>query len=435
MATYYVNSNASGANDGSSWTDAYTSIVSAISAATTAGDIIKVHKTHKQILSASTTFTFTDGIFVVVVDKDASDALAEMDGTNGYIGNTTTTWGITWRGSAYFYGLYLRLEGTGSTGISLGTTDNTRQEYRKCTFLNSSAGNAIISFGDAGTAGHQGIFKLFDCTFADDTAVTGHRISLGASVELVGCVVHSSGSTMFSVGNDSRLTAIGCDFSAYSGTLFGTNSAEATSHYLANCKLHGSVTVLSGPTHEADAQVLLTNCASGDQHYHLAHYSGLGSTVISTSIYANDNIADTDLSWVVDGSSNASKVEPYMSPWIAVHHTGTAAITPSLEVVRSGSSTAYKDDEVWTDWLYPGTSGSPLSVYTHDRAFPTVTAADQTTGAKGAADWTGENATSWFGKLAPPSSITPAEAGPIMVRVCVGGDYTVYVDPQIRGLA
>lgn len=435
MTTYYVNSNATGANTGGSWTDAYTSIASAISAATTAGDVIKIHKTHKQILTTTTTFTFTAGIFVVVVDKDASDALAEMDGTNGYIGHTTTTYGIGINGSAYFYGLYLRVEGTGSSNITLGAAAPTRQEYRKCTFMNSSAGNASIVFGDSGTSGYRGIFKLYDCTFADDTAVTGHRISLGASVEMVGCTVHSAGSTMFSAGADARLTAIGCDFSAYSGILFGSNTSEATNHQLINCKLHGSVTVLSGPTHEADTQVLLTNCASGDQHYHIAHYSGLGSTVISTSIYANDNIADTDLSWVVDGSSNASKVEPYLSPWIAVHHTGTSAITPSLEVVRSGSSTAYKDDEVWTDWIYPGTSGFPLSVYTHDRALPTVTAADQTTGAKGASDWTGENATSWFGKLAPTASITPAESGPIMVRVGVGGDFTVYVDPQIRGLA
>lgn len=435
MTDYYVNSNATGANTGGSWTDAYTSIASAISAATTAGDVIKVHKTHKQILTADTTYTFANGIFVVVVDKDASDALAEMDGTNGYFGHTTSAYSLSWRGSAYFYGVYLRVDGISTKNITLGGDDPCRQEYRKCTFLNSNAGNNLIALGDAGTLAYQGIFKLFECTFADDTAVTGHRISISGTVEMIGCVLNSAGSTMFSIGSDARLTAIGCDFSGYSGILFGTSSVEATSQNLINCKLHGSVTVLSGPTHEADTQVLLTNCASGDQHYHIAHYSGLGSTVISTSIYANDNIADTDLSWVVDGSSNASKVEPYLSPWIAVHHTGTSAITPSLEVVRSGSSTAYKNDEVWTDWIYPGTSGFPLSVYTHDRALPTVTAADQTTGAKGASDWTGENATSWFGKLAPTASITPAESGPIMVRLGVGGDFTVYVDPQIRGLA
>ena len=59
--------------------------------------------------------------------------------------------------------------------------------------------------------------------------------------------------------------------------------------------------------------------------------------------------------------------------------------------------------------------------------------AAQTTGDLGAGDWTGENATSWFGKLNPTSTITPAEIGMLRARVCVGvASQTVYVDPYIR---
>jgi hypothetical protein len=61
------------------------------------------------------------------------------------------------------------------------------------------------------------------------------------------------------------------------------------------------------------------------------------------------------------------------------------------------------------------------------------TPAAQTTGALGAGDWTGENATSWFGKLHTTSTITPAEIGMLRARVCVGlASATVYVDPYIR---
>ena len=58
--------------------------------------------------------------------------------------------------------------------------------------------------------------------------------------------------------------------------------------------------------------------------------------------------------------------------------------------------------------------------------------AAQATG-MGTGSWTGESGTAWSGKLAPASSITPAEIGELRARVCVGlASATVYVDPQIR---
>jgi hypothetical protein len=89
---------------------------------------------------------------------------------------------------------------------------------------------------------------------------------------------------------------------------------------------------------------------------------------------------------------------------------------------------------VWGEFSYQGTSGFSLSTIVNDKMALAGTAADQTTGALGAGDWTGENATSWFGKLNPTSAITPAEIGHLRARVCVGEpEITVYVDPQIRG--
>jgi hypothetical protein len=182
---------------------------------------------------------------------------------------------------------------------------------------------------------------------------------------------------------------------------------------------------------------LLLDCSAGDIHYFLGHYDALGETTVDTSIYATDNINDTNLSWKIVTTANVSYATPYRSPWFPAYNDNTStAITPSLEIVRSGSATAYKDDEVWSEWLYPGTSGYPKAVLVSDARGLVATAADQTTGALGASDWSGENATSWFGKLAPTASFTPSEVGHIQARVCVGkASSTVYVDPQIRGLA
>ena len=40
MATYYVYSGAAGANNGTSWTDAYTALGSGVTAATSAGTLV-----------------------------------------------------------------------------------------------------------------------------------------------------------------------------------------------------------------------------------------------------------------------------------------------------------------------------------------------------------------------------------------------------------
>ena len=51
MATYYVDSNATGLNDGSSWTDAWTSIASITAVA--AGDTVLVSSAHSETTSVN----------------------------------------------------------------------------------------------------------------------------------------------------------------------------------------------------------------------------------------------------------------------------------------------------------------------------------------------------------------------------------------------
>lgn len=227
----------------------------------------------------------------------------------------------------------------------------------------------------------------------------------------------------------------GCDLSDIA-TVFTPSTAMGLQARLSQCRLKASSTIFS-PTAAGQGEVFLYDCDDGDSHIELAHYDYWGSMVVSGSVYAADNIADSNLSWLVSSTANASRANPYKSPWIDVYHSGTSAITPYLECLRSGSTTAYKESELWSEWLLKATASSTRSTLYSNELGPLATTGNNESSSKGASDWTGEDATNnWYGKLQPNASVTPAEAGHIRARVCLGvASSTIYVDPQIRGLS
>jgi hypothetical protein len=216
-----------------------------------------------------------------------------------------------------------------------------------------------------------------------------------------------------------------------------SGNAASSAFTLVNCKLPTSFVMRAADgTHKAQGEVTLYNCASGDTHYHIAHADAMGSTIVETTIVANDGASPdggtTRTSWRITTTANATFFTPYISPWFDRYHTGTTAITPFMEILRDGSATAYDNDEVWGEWSYQGTSGSTMSTLISDRMAPLATPAAQDNGV-GLSGWAGESGTAWSGKLQATSSITPAEIGYLRGRVVVGlPSATVYVDPTIR---
>lgn len=446
MTAYYVDSSASGSNNGTSWTNAYTSFGSAVTAATADGDIIYVDQGHAEALGANTTYTFANNVSVICSNDKANtppQTLGSM-GTTGYIGHTSSSYTIILAGAykVYLYGITFRSAGTSGVNIALGNTDGSCFELDNCyIWVGTTGPSSRLVFGNSG--GINSYVKCKNCTFRFGSTSQGLDFSC-ALVQIENTVISSSGSapTTFVVGFTRAFPGVyfeGCDLSHITGTLIGSSSAVPAQIWFSNCKLGSGVTILATqtPANKSSSNVWLFNCSSGDQHYHIQHHDAFGSTVCDTGIYANDGASydgTNRLSWKIVTTANCSYYNPYISPWIDCYHSGTSAITPSLEICRSGSATAYQDDEVWGEFSYQGTSGFPISTIVNDRKGLLAAAADQTTGALGASDWTGENATSWFGKLNPTATITPAEIGHLRARVAVGEpSITVYVDPQIRG--
>lgn len=433
MATYRVNSAAAGANDGSSWTDAYTAFGSAVTAASADGDIILVHYTHQEEIAADTTYTLQNNVRVVSVDKDSSDAPTVM-GTGGWIGNSTTNRTMSFSGAdrrVYLDGITLRTSGATADSLSVGGSSGFSSVWSGCYFWHgNSATSSVINL--ANSVGATG--RYLDCTFRFGD--TSQKLICNGLVEIIGGSISASGSiptALFDSSSSANTVAItGMDLSLITGTLVQDNDA-GSKFVFDRCRLGSGVVPLASQTSNptlGSASVLILDSNSGDTHISFGHFDALGSTVSDTSIYFTAGAAAQ--SWKIDTTSNVKPGVPYVSPWIAMHNTGLSSITPYLEILRDGSASAYTDAEVWAEFVAKTTSGYTIGTRYSDGAAALASGSSQASGA-GLGSWTGESGTAWSGKIDSGSSFTPAEVGGITARVVVGvASSTVYVDPQIR---
>lgn len=442
MTAYYVASTGDN-SDGLTWSKAFTTFGGAVSAASTLDDVIYVDQGFTDTIAGDATYGFNASISVICSNDKVNmppQTLGSM-GTSNWIGHSTSNYSITLNGGyrVYIYGLTFRIAGGATVDhLNINSTDAGCFELDSCyLWQGNNNSSATITIGSVSNI--NSFTRIVNCTLrfgsGNNTLLARQR------VDFEGCTISSSGSaptTLLPASIGILINFINCDLSHITGTLVGSQTSVPSCYVFSNCKLGSGVTVLASqsPLNKSSGHVWVFNCSSGDQHYHIGHYDAFGSTICDTGIYANDGASydgTNRLSWKIVTNANCSYYTPYISPWIECYHSGTSAITPYLEILRDGSATDYQDDEVWGEFSYQGTSGFPLGTIVSDRKALLAAAADQADGV-GTSGWTGEAASAWSGKLAPTSSITPAEIGHLRARVVVGEpSITVYVDPQIRG--
>lgn len=435
MATRYVYSGAGGANDGSSWTDAYTTYGAAITASTGAGDIIKVHYTHSENVAADTTYTAANHIAVLSVDKDSSDALTPM-GTASWIGHDASSFSIFMAGAfkVYINGLTFRLAAGSIDSLSIATADGGQYHLENCyLWLGNNNTSSAMYFG-SGAAAPNGYVRCTNTTLR--FGATGQSARIRASVDFEGCTVSSAGSAPTNLFTDGLGGALvrwtGGDISHLgSNAIIGSHASGPTRYEFAQTKFGTSYTLIAAslsPANLGNAEVVAWDCHSGDTHGIVGHANAFGTMTSDTGIYFTSGAAGQ--SWKIVTTANCTFYTPYVSPWMSLWNETLSSMTPAVEILRDGSATAYQSDEVWAEFMAKVTSGSTQSTFYSDRMAPGGAAADQAAGA-GTGSWTGESGTAWSGKCDSGSAITPAEIGDIMVRIAVGeASSTVYVNPE-----
>jgi hypothetical protein len=437
MPDRYVNAAVGASGTGDSWAQAYKTLKEATDAAA-AGETIYFATGTADVFTADTTYTLAAGVRIIST-SDTTNTPPTTYAAGATLSTTTSTADAIFTGVGSLHGLNITVgDSSDDCDIGICVTDNSSIYAEDCAFtFGGTSGNSQFLIGAGAEVEAQATFV--NCSFT--WAATNHGIQIAsAKAVFIDCdmsagSVHAS--PLFEIfARANKVEMIGCDLSDISEVVTGASTRVDV--VLRQCKLKSAATIFN-PTAVARGETFVYDCHDGDTHINFAHYCYEGSTTISKSgdtphIYANDNISG-DISWVVAGNGNTSAANPYMSPWMSVYHSGTSAITPYLECVRSGSDVAYTEAEVWSEWTAKVTASSTQVTLYSNRTGPLATPGNNESSSKTATDWTGENATSWFGKLQPNSTITPAEPGHISARICVAGNHTVYVDPQIRGRA
>jgi hypothetical protein len=441
-STRYLDSAAGNdTNNGTTWALAKATMAG-IDGIDTSGDTIYVAQTHSESTASALSFaiagTLASPTRIICGDKSAQPPTAlSTAGVIATTGNSSISVTAT---SAYVYGLTFdagqAASGTASMTAAAGSSLVT---YESCTFKISSTGaSSLMNLVTNGFVQYRNCSFKFGAagqTIASNGGNGGHLAIRGGSVLSGG----TSPTALFTPISGSNFEIEGFDMSnlSSSANLSSTTSANLSLRFR-NCKLPASWTgSLNASTPGAGSNFEMFNCDSGDTHYRYRKATQFGTIQDESTLVrsggANDGV--TTFSYKMVSNANCQLVAqtldtPEFVIYIPPASTGSAQ-TATVSILRD-SATNLKDNEVWLEGMYLGTSGVPLASLIDDAAssLPIAAGADQA--ADSGSTWT-TTGMSNPNKQKCNFTFTPQEEGYLHVRVRLAKpSTTLYVDPLIQ---
>lgn len=450
MADIYVASGGSNTSPYDTWAKAATSFPSAVTLAA-AGDRIFVDSAFSETLGAITTMTLAGTgaapCQVISVNRSGDPEPPTVESGGAAVNTGSGPNSLNLNGCGYFSGMTFAAGVGGGSSLSFGLLGigNNEGLFRNCTFhVATGSASTSIALGP-NTSGAEGAVTWKNCGVRFGNA--GQRILLmNVNFRWEGGSVLSGGSSPTNLiafgSNGASFVVSGVDLSNLSAgsNLVDIGVAASGRAIFRNCKLPSgwSGDLLTGTVAHRGTRVEMYNCDSTDTNYRLWIKDYCGSVKSETAVYRDGGATDgtTPISFSMSASANADfELNSLESQEIVVWNESLSAMTATVEILHDGAA-AFKNDDVWMDVAYLGTSGSPLgAVVTTAKASPLATGAAITSSAE---TWTGASGTgpngsaTWHAlKLVSPS-FTPAQKGWVTVRVHVGSPgKTVYVDPVV----
>jgi hypothetical protein len=362
MAEYFVYSAATGAADGSSWTDAYTNIAAAITGGAGVGDTLWVAHDHDYTYAADTTLS------TAATDPDNPLKIFCVNRTTGAL--ATTAWERT---AIANYSLFLHGD-FDIYGVNFQSSDYAYFTYidHKITFDSLTifvSGTSNILY--LGTGNVRPFMRDVNVKFDSTTQNIG--VSDGVHFDWIGGGLDAAGAAVTNVfryssgDKGSHIRAVGVDLSsAGTGGIVNINSSFMSQGSLLaqlyGCKLPTSAPLLANTLplpspHRIEAYA----CDVGDGYYYTEVVDMLGRTVTDTGTYRNGGATYDG----TNGQSLAIATLGNVAESSGQYHRARIATVrcdanPTLTLHTLTDGVTLQDDEFWIEVEYPDSTDEAL---------------------------------------------------------------------------
>lgn len=448
MANIYVKSGAAGAANGTSWTDAYTTLLAAIAAAA-AGDSIWVSNNHSEAPSSNTSYTIAGTVgspvyITCVLDTQSAPFAETHRRTTAVIGATGNTV-LSFNGYAEIYGIAITAgTGSGTATINVGNSSSSGIKFNRCTLnIGSSGSGGRLSFSIGPTGSGQFMrSELVDTTMqfahaSQSIVVRNGRINWRSTdSNLYSKVAGTTPTTLFIAGTGTpcgaEIVCDGVDLSPITGTLVG--AIPACQRYIfRNCKVNASLTAFAArQTESAGALVESYDCDSGTtKGKHGRHGLYAGDLTTDFAVYRDSGATldgSTHYSWKLVSTANAKDFTPLRTIELTKRNTTVGSpISPVAEILNDGLDLTTA--EVFVDWYYMGASAN-VATYVGTTYAGRLDASGAPAITTSTESWTNGLSTPKPQKMS--ATFTPQEAGLIRAVVhLLRASTTLYVDPNM----
>jgi len=351
MPIIYCDSAAGGANNGTSWTDAYTTFAAAV-AGMGAGDIIYLENNHSESFSANTTFSFPSNASVISVDsgtgnyaKAGSAQLTHSTANNivlsltdrllmrgVYIDAGTDIQVITSNGFYSFYGCVLDHGKVGNGEITFGPEINLTMINCDQTRVNARVTEFILSASSQGAR-----------AFVLGGSITCSSASPGALVSM-------------SKGCEVLVQAVSVNINAASEVVRVQSTEETGVVSINDCNFTNSHTLVNGSLLDGHiVRVQNSNYGGSSIKFEESLYQAVRTLDTANYVTAETGDVDGPFSHKVVTNANASESVPYMFKLVSLVADLSTAKTLSVEL---NSAATLDESDIWMTVVYRGSSAN-----------------------------------------------------------------------------
>ncbi len=377
MANYFVSSasGAGGAGNGSSWANAYLTLLAAI-AGKVVGDVFFIGDDHNEVatglynINPPSFGTYNTPNHILVVDHTKAspgpnDLKVGVDGA----GSISTDNSMILNFSGIVSGLFMKCAVGASTSLSISNVSNRNLIFDRCTFKNNSTGANTRIF----VAGSNSHLEFRNCLFVSSGA-NQNMFSAPGLNKYINCTIDCTAgiaAPIFFSGTSQRIVLEAMDLSNIpSGKMiFDLTSNGGNTITVKDCKLPSwgiPFTLLNNPRPNYD-RLSVINCDNGSKNYQNYNYDVVGTQSVSVRVFRTGGASQgIPYSWLVTTSATDTWYEAFqLTPLSIWNQTSGAAVNVTVEGIADTRDFFQlpNNDEVWFDVEALESAASPIGTY------------------------------------------------------------------------